>query len=348
MGRLSQRIQILLTLGIGICLSACTQRETDTMSLIWSVTADSQASLPGTAETAEFSPEDRFVASGTGDGKVRLWRVSNGALVWESVYWEGSLENKQGEVEAIAFSPDGELIAAAGNEGGIKIYNAHNGSLIKTMGSRSADSIAFSHNGQYLAAPNEGRVRMYDPSDWSLHYDDDKIHHSCDVNSISFTSDDKFVLTGSCDRTVKISRVSNGRLVRTVQAAERPGSVKSVRVSPDGTLFATGNGEEYVVKVFRVEDGSLVTELPQGNDYVEAVAFSPDGRYLATGGVTRAENPAEEDTSLRIYRTSDFSLVEQVILQDDEGLEYLDFSSSSQYLLTAGGDGTLKLWQLEG
>lgn len=320
------------------------QTPAQALTLVWQADIDTRGRA-GTIESAEFSADGRYIVSGTGDGKVRLWRVSDGQMVWESTYWDGSLEDARGEVEAVYFSPDSQFIAAGGNSDGVKIYRVSTGELVTNLGGDGSDGLAFSPNGQYLAAPDSNNVRMFDPATWERRYED-RIDHDCDVNSIDFSRDSQYVVTGSCDKTVRISRAADGSLIREINAAKRRGSVKSVRLSPDGTLIATGNGREHVVKVFRVEDGDRVAQLDHDDVNVETVAFSPDGRYLATGGGDLEDDGPNERTSFRLYRVSDFELLDQITAHA-EGAEYLDFSADGRYLLSAGEDGILKLWQLD-
>ncbi|MBD2462870.1 WD40 repeat domain-containing protein [Oscillatoria sp. FACHB-1407] len=333
------RIKAIAALLTGMLSVGSTQITT----LVWELEVDTRGT-EGTIEAAEFAKSDRFIVTGSADGKVNVWQQSDRQLVWQSIYWDGSIDGKTGEVEAVAFSPDGEWVAAGGNSDGIKIYRGSDGELVAELGGDGADGIAFSNNGQYFAAPDKNTLRLYNPADWER-YDDFRVRHDCDVNSIDFSPDDQYVLTGSCDRTVKITRIEDGDQVREIDAAEEGGSIKSVRVSPDGQWIATGNGPEGAVKIFRFADGELIATLNHDGTNVEAVAFSPDGRYLATAGGDPEDNSPSEHTSFRIYRVDGFELQEQIIAHA-EGVEYLDFSPDSQYLLSAGEDGILKLWQL--
>ncbi|MBD1866723.1 type I secretion C-terminal target domain-containing protein [Cyanobacteria bacterium FACHB-471] len=311
------------------------------LTLVWTAVADPRG-VNGTSETVEFSPKGNLIVSGGGDGKLRLWRASTGKLIREMVYQTGSSANKRGEVEAVYFSADGRQIAASGNSAGVKIYRTSNGKLLKSLGGRGADGIAYSPDGRYFVAPDREDVRVYNAGNLKLRHED-RIEHGREINSIDFTRGSRLVVTGAADQTVKVSVAANGRLLRTIRAARGEGSIKSVRVSPNGRLMATANSRENVVKIFDFGTSKLLQEL-RHRTLVEAVAFSPDGRYLATGSGGGDRLPPGE-TGFRLYRVSDFKLLAR-IPGHTRGVEYIDFSPDGRHVVTASEDGRIKLWRL--
>jgi WD40 repeat protein len=81
--------------------------------------------------------------------------------------------------------------------------------------------------------------------------------------SVAFSPDGSMIASGSDDRTIKLWRVSDGELLRTLE--EHTGSVTSVAFSPDGSMIASGGGYDPVtekldntIKLWRVSDGALL------------------------------------------------------------------------------------------
>ena len=68
--------------------------------------------------------------------------------------------------------------------------------------------------------------------------------------------------------------------IRSIDAHK--GWIRSVDVSPDGTLIATG-GNDNQVRLWNIADGTLVRELPGHARHVYSVAFHPLGQYVASG-----------------------------------------------------------------
>jgi WD40 repeat protein len=82
--------------------------------------------------------------------------------------------------------------------------------------------------------------------------------HASDVTSVAFSPDGSLIASGSGDATIKLWRVSDGALVRTLTG--HTDSVNSVAFSPDGSLIASGS-DDRTIKLWRVSDGALVRTL---------------------------------------------------------------------------------------
>jgi WD40 repeat protein len=116
--------------------------------------------------------------------------------------------------------------------------------------------------------------------------------HFGSVNSVAFSPDGSLIASGSGDYTVRLWRVSDGALVRTLTG--HTSYVYSVAFSPDGSLIASGSGD-YTVRLWRVSDGALVQTYDQETRGVFSIQFSPNGQLFGYGRsdatVVVARNP---------------------------------------------------------
>lgn len=110
--------------------------------------------------------------------------------------------------------------------------------------------------------------------------------HTDDVRTVAFSSDGRFAMSGSADRSVRYWEVATGKELRRLDG--HTGAVRSVALSPDGRTAISGS-EDTTLKVWDVETGKVLRDLKWRSSWgmyseVTSVAFSPDGRIAAAGG----------------------------------------------------------------
>jgi len=133
-----------------------------------------------------------------------------------------------------------------------------------------------------------------------------------------------------------------GRLMylcsQSKQSYDGKAPLDALAVSPDAQRFATG-GWDAKVRIFDRETKAVLQTLPHGGDFVHAVAFSPDGRYLATGS-----NDPEGFVQLWDCQTGKkiktFDGHSQAVLS-------VAFSHDGSKLLTGSYDKTARLWDVQ-
>ncbi len=291
---------------------------------IWSRITDDAPILRG-AESVEFSPNGKWVASCSKFGyNIMLWRVLDGTLVWET--------RSPSELEIIYFSPDGKLLASGGEDLKVRIWDVASGEMIRELDhDHGLDGLSWSHDGKTLASGSEGGdLYLWDTHNWSL---TDRVNTGTVINSIQFTSDDQYILTGGNDKhpdhpahdkgmrigTVKLWKAQDLSLVKNYAGHEK--SVKSVRLSPDEKLIASGSFDK-TIKVWDRESGKLLHTIPVGYR-VEAVEFSPDTHFLYTGG---------DFNNLLIYSTKTYEKIMEI---ECAPVEYIDFTENGRMMATA-------------
>jgi WD40 repeat protein len=243
--------------------------------------------------SAAFSPDGKQCLLGSaiwGDdksGEARLWDIGTGRLLAQVPHG-----NNLG-IPAVAFSPDGRTYLTGGKDKQAWLWDAATGERLRS----------FTHIDVVRAvaySPRDGRTVVTGSDDetaqlWDAETGEKRglplIHHAA-VTSVAFSPDGKHVLTGCQDNLARLWDPDTRKIVRTFA---HHGWVLSAVFSPDGRLVLTGSLDGTA----RLWDRA--TGLPVGPpvrhdkaaflglelNWVPAVAFSPDGRTLVTGGTDK-------------------------------------------------------------
>jgi len=303
--------------------------------LIWHRVADYSPQLRS-VEAAELSPDGTLAVSVSKFGyDLMVWRVADGALLWQA--------KSESEIECVTFSPDGKQFVTGGEDYFIRIYDLAEKKEVKAIEHDSGlDGITWSHDGKWIAAGSEkGDAWFWNTDDFSLK---GKVNVGSTINSLQFTADDKQLMVGGNIQTpdpvsgktiytgfAKRIDMEKMEVVQEYGQGVHEASVKSTRISPDERLVATGSFDQ-VARIFDLSTGELLHEFKEPLR-IEAVAFTPDGQYLVTGG---------HQKKISFYRLSDNKLVYELPCPRTE---YLHFSADGRLMLTGHEDsGLLSLY----
>jgi WD40 repeat protein len=249
-----------------------------------------------------FTPNGQLISGG--DSTARFWDALDGRFL--------RAINASASVTTMALSPDGQLLAFPGANHTVQIYRVSDGTLVQTLVGHTQDitGLAFSHDGSLLASGaffdgNNDVIKLWNVSNWTLVRElSGQLFGPFDA--INFSPDDA-LLSATCEGVPAVWRVSDGAFIRSFP------NLGFTRFSPNGTLLAVGSNP---VRVYRTSDWTQVATLGNQN---QALAFTPDGHYLALGGTDSGAG------QIQFWRISDWSL--QRFYDLELGYAYLGVSS---------------------
>jgi WD40 repeat protein len=290
-----------------------------------------------TIYSVAFSPNGSLLAAG-GVGKTQIWDVSTHRLV--ATLPGDSIDS----VTSVAFSPDGSLVATNGGYAGTRLWKVATHRLVTTLRSANGDfikSVAFSPGGSLLATSTNYGVQLWDVATHKL-----AATLPCSVSpesqSLAFSPDGSFLVVPAGGET-QLWNVKSHRLAARLSAGNG-NSVSAVAYSANGSFVAavTDNGTQ----LWNVaESSSLVATFPAGNsnsnDAPTAVAFSPDGAFMATttGSIWLAN--LNSSTGTGSVASAAFAT-----LQAGTDVSTVVFSSDGS-LLAAGTEHGIQLWNVK-
>jgi hypothetical protein len=242
-----------------------------------------------------------------------------------------------GTVRLAAISPDGLLIALAGNEGGVQLRSLKDGTMIGSLTgpAKPVSSIQFSPDSKLLSAAGERSLWVWDVATKNARELKDGGMGTALCSA--FSSDRRFLVSSSTDKSVRVWNVSTGKVEAIAKLAVQA-TWTGFAEDPKRNLVALLGKESKrsVAGVWDWQAKKLVTIVSDSNG-VHSLAISPDGRNLV-GGM--------QDGTIRSWDISDVNQPKRGnTFEGHTGVvESAAFDSAGRWLASAGADKTFRLW----
>ncbi|HUS10938.1 MAG TPA: WD40 repeat domain-containing protein [Pyrinomonadaceae bacterium] len=225
-----------------------------------------------------FSADGRWIFTINGDKSAKIWDAATGKL-------QSDISNSE-RIYRANFTPDSSGLLTVEQQGGMKLWDVETGQLRAEVAPKGhfeylMKSYEFSKDGERIATFHLGDTRLWNlKTGASLH----KLLDS-QTTDATFSSDGRCLATASRDAksAARIWNVETGELKLTL--ASTGNKSVSVIYNPDGSILVTTNDKG--VTLWDAQTGELLATLGEAR---YPVAFSPDGRTIATG--------ARQDTAI--------------------------------------------------
>lgn len=316
------------------------------------------------------SPNGKFLATGTTNGKVHLWEMESyrrietldehPAWVWSVAFspdsrflasassnstiviWDVEnnrktcvLEGHADRLRSIAFCPSKNILASVGADKTIKLWDISQNVCVKTLVGHTdlIWSVDFSSDGKQLAtSSNDKTIRIWDTDSGEQLYSFQA--HESPVRSVAFVPNTSLLASGSADHLVKIWDLDSQTCLHVLQGHKN--RIRAVTASPTEPIVASSSSDQ-TIRLWNIETGECKQILKGFKFGVRAIDFSPDGQLLVSGS---------DDPSLRIWDVRRGNC-----LQHFEGyscrFKTIDFDKLNRYMISSSHDNCLRLWDTE-
>ncbi|MCX5832560.1 MAG: caspase family protein [Deltaproteobacteria bacterium] len=279
-----------------------------------------------------FSPDGKYILSGSSDKTAKLWDVATGR---ELRTFAGHTDG----VTSVVFSPEGKYALSASRDGTLKLWDANTGQAIRTFKdeSRNVDcvySVAISPDGKNALAGHQNELILWNTATG------EKIRSVKEggVHAIAFSADGRYAATGGGSSPLKLWDVKTWAQIRILIS---PDLINSVAFSPNGRFvlasYWESSGNHRHVTLWDVKTGKAIWTLNPTSS--GAAAFSPDGRYVLSFFDKRQLNLIETETGKEIAAF--------LVSGDDYHAGPIAFSPDGRYVISGMSGGIIKLWDIE-
>lgn len=309
-----------------------------------------------------YSPNGKLLASvGEGVAGVQLWDPATGKEV-------ARMAGDAGPLLRVCFSPDGKLLATGDVRGGVRLWTVPGGKELrrtrKELGG-PVSSLVFSPIGEILAAaagPRSPRPHLWEaatgkpirnssgrviaPRVWD-EYPPGSPARDDWATQVAFAPDGRTVATLNRG-TIAIREVATGKV--RCSCERNLADIKAIAFAPDGKTLASGEWSGGIVRLWDVYTGKerLPIEVYAENAdtgagrgfhpvSIVALAFSPDGKLLATAG---------DEEAVRLWDVRTGEERHRFVGHQGPGIHGLAFSPDGKTLVSVGRDTTMLVWDV--
>ncbi len=285
-----------------------------------------------------FSPDGAWLASGSNDSSVRVWDARDGREL-KAIRIPGPTPS----VRAVSFSSDGAYLAAATYGGTVTVFDAQTGSEVNRDLAHGSAYVAFgpadlslavatSEEGIYLLQALTGARKPRFPG------------HRSGESRVVFSLDGRRLVTAGADRLVRVWDVTAEPEPREMNVTG-DGNIADMAYSPDGRQLAVvttarrgsllrGAMTDKTLRTWDMTAGRQLHVAKGHTEWLTCVAYSPDGRVIATGS---------DDKTVRLWNAQSgeprFTLTGHT-----DKVTGVAFGPDGSRLVSVSLDKTLRLW----
>ncbi|MGK7928938.1 MAG: AAA-like domain-containing protein [Spirulina sp.] len=283
-----------------------------------------------------FDREDRHILSIGTDDTLRLWDANI------NIPFQGH----KGNIQVIDISPDGRLIVSSGDDGTVRLWDLNKKTMVRILHEQENPvySVAFSPDGKTIASSgDDGTVYLWDMNGNTLTKLSQGNKNS--VYSLTFSPNSTMMAGSYNDGSIGLWNLNNvlAEQFRSIQIDERASFYTS------GEVVFDSNGR-HILKGGRLLalldiEGNVIWKNSEAHREVErylgtvwAIAFSPNGQLIVSGG---------PDRTIRLWDLQG-NPIGQPFRGHEGAVKSLAFSPDGQRIVSGSKDRTIRLWDLQG
>jgi small GTP-binding protein len=228
-----------------------------------------------------FSPDGKYIASGSGDdaiksssghNTIKLWEVSTGKCV-------RTFTGHSNNIRSVNFDISGKYIVSGSYDKTIKLWEVSTGKCVRTFTGHSdwvLSAVFCVSCKQIVSGSYNGTIKLWEVSTGKCIHT--FIGHSDSVCSVNFDTSGKYIVSGSEDNTIKLWEVSTGKCVRTFIGHSN--NVSSVNFDISNKYIVSGCGDK-TIRLWEVKTGKCLFAWEGSSEPITQVGFFEDEQIYA-------------------------------------------------------------------
>lgn len=342
----------------------------DNSIIIWQTSSGRQlrklTGHSGYVRSIAVSANGKWLASGSNDRAVKLWDVDNGREIF-------SLQGHTGPIVSLAFSPNGHWLSSGSLDNTIKVWDLNIGSEAQTLNRHTApvSALAFNSSGNLLLSAAGSDLIAWDTKTWQERKTFK--HGNAAITALAFGNDEYTLACATADGSIVLLRIDFDR-ERVLKQNRTPvlrinfANKSLIAIHANGgienwdydkrtlnkSIPGDNNREQLVFAAFGPADsyastngsrvlttnsltsGEVINRFESHSTPINAIAFSADGRWFASGA---------NDSSIRLWQIATGRELPR--LMGHAGyVTTIAFSPDSNFLASGSRSDEVRIWDL--
>lgn len=315
--------------------------------------------------SVSYSSNGLYISSSSIDGEIKLWNSKTGINI-------GNLKGHSMPVNSLMFSPDSPFLITGSSDHRCKVWSGSIGKLVHVIKSDQSIPITsvcfYKKNGQYIAAGyHSGEIKIYETLNGSLTFEA-KLHN-VSVIRLKFTECGNYLISTANDGSIKVvlfTRNENCVLIGELIGNKKPVSGLDVNLN---NIVVTGS-EDSILNIYDLNKITSYYDEQYTDEYLDTHGLKPlkikPLTISPTTSQTAHKSPitacsfnsegykfasSDKNASIIIWKLFHFDFsCEELLTINSAHMDWitdLQFSNTSEYILTSSNDYTLKIWNAE-
>ncbi|KIJ59596.1 hypothetical protein HYDPIDRAFT_100430 [Hydnomerulius pinastri MD-312] len=228
-------------------------------------------------QSIAFLPDSKHIVSGSFDGSMRVWSLTQGDEVEEA-------ERHSHWVRSLSFSRDSSRVASASDYKSVIVWSTSTGKRLAgpfTGHTGWVYCVAFSPDAERLATCDLNAMRIWHSHSSELALPPIHTHDGGGARSLSWTPGGNQIVAGCVDNSIRIFDTLNGSQI--ARWVSHTSSIWSIAISRDSRYIVSGSFDK-TVKLWDATTHQQMGPALQHDEYVWSVCISPDAKYIASAG----------------------------------------------------------------
>jgi RNA polymerase sigma factor (sigma-70 family) len=280
-----------------------------------------------------FSRDGRRLASGSWDETARVWDFASGRELRVCSAGAPSRNDGGRAVSSVALSPDGTMVAMGDMDRTFTVWDVASGKELFRAAKleNTGMGVAFSPDGQYLAAASYGPIRVWNTKTWQERWQVAKTNGG--ARKVSFSPDGKLLAVLTDAGAVEVRDAASGELIDHFGGAKF-----HALFLPDGRTIATSVGRGKIA-LYDVKLRKETRRLEAMDDGDLVFAIHPGGKLFAC---------AKDFVAIRLIDTATGQTLRTLERpENDDGISDLAFTPDGTRLAAAGHEKMIHVWDVE-